>query len=272
MAKYQRHYRTWALVTGSSAGIGFACAMELASRTFNIILLSHREQELAEACVQIKSANPSAQVETVVLDCTSATAEEVEKAVEKVSHLDITVLVNNVGGMVPAPPLGINSLRNHAADDIEATINLNLRFMTHMTRLMLPVLIRNGPALIISMSSQARFGCPFTAVYSGSKAFVAALSNAVNRECKVAGLGVSAVAVIAGEVQSQANSRPAPGMIKADVFARKLFNSAPHAASKGIMEVTPDWKHRISGVLLNILPERLRVKLVVANLHRSCSG
>lgn len=40
---------SWALVTGASAGIGFAYAQELVSRGFAVILLGHNSDELQQA-------------------------------------------------------------------------------------------------------------------------------------------------------------------------------------------------------------------------------
>ncbi|UNI21211.1 hypothetical protein JDV02_007221 [Purpureocillium takamizusanense] len=260
------------MVTGSSAGIGLACARELASRDFDIILLGHKEHELEEARRQVLARRADVQVKTVIINCVTATAEDIHRALQPIYNLEITVLVNNVGGLVPVQPSGFKPIWRYTAEEIDATINLNLRFMAHLTRLLMPILIQNSPALIISISSQARFGCPYTAVYSGAKAFVASLSNAVNRENTLDGVDVSAIAVISGEVRSQANSRPATGMIECDVFARELFNKAPAAAALGTMEITVHWKHRLTGSLLRALPEWLLARMIVKNLHRGDPG
>ena len=58
LTKYQRPSRAWALITGSSAGIGFGCAQELAVRGFNIILLGHLGHELEDARQQISAESP----------------------------------------------------------------------------------------------------------------------------------------------------------------------------------------------------------------------
>jgi 17beta-estradiol 17-dehydrogenase / very-long-chain 3-oxoacyl-CoA reductase len=46
--------RTWALVTGASDGLGLSYCHELASRGFNIILLSRTKSKLEKVAAEIK--------------------------------------------------------------------------------------------------------------------------------------------------------------------------------------------------------------------------
>ena len=66
---------SWALVTGSSEGIGKAIAMSLAKRGFNVIISARTEYKLDAARVDITEACPDVEVRTLVADY-SKSAEE----------------------------------------------------------------------------------------------------------------------------------------------------------------------------------------------------
>jgi len=97
MTHYQRSSsgrRSWALVTGASAGIGRGFAHELAARGFNVVILGHVPDELAEAKAAIEAESPAVEVRVIVLDVVTATASEIGTALDSVSSLQLTVLVN----------------------------------------------------------------------------------------------------------------------------------------------------------------------------------
>jgi len=96
MTRYSRRPggQAWALVTGASAGIGFGCAQELAARGFNVVILGHKAGELAEAKRIIEAEYPAAEVRVLLLNVITATTAEIEAALETISDLQLTVLVN----------------------------------------------------------------------------------------------------------------------------------------------------------------------------------
>ena len=86
--------RSWALVTGASAGIGFGFAQELAARGFNVVILGHKPDELAAAQATINAESPAVEVQILELNVVTATAVEIETALESISQLRLTILVN----------------------------------------------------------------------------------------------------------------------------------------------------------------------------------
>lgn len=93
---------SWAVVTGSTDGIGKAFAMELASRGFNLVLISRNIDKLNATAKEVqakgKSNGHNVQTRVLVFDFCDDTSLEAYKALyEKISNLDISVLVNNVG-------------------------------------------------------------------------------------------------------------------------------------------------------------------------------
>lgn len=66
-----KKFGAWALVTGSTDGIGRAYAIELARRGLNLILVSRTQEKLDQVAKEIQSKTPTAQVKTISIDFTS---------------------------------------------------------------------------------------------------------------------------------------------------------------------------------------------------------
>ncbi|KAI6085629.1 NAD(P)-binding protein [Hypoxylon rubiginosum] len=268
-SRRQGNAAAWALVTGASAGIGFGTAQELAARGFNVVLLGHLPAELDAAAASIKAeSRGTVQVRIVVLDAITATPREVDAAFESVRDLPITVLVNNVGGVPIAQPT-IRNLYEYTAEDLDRTLNLNARFMAHVSRSLLPQLAANGPSLMLNVSSAARMGIPGVAPYSGCKGFIISLTAAMAREMAAAGKQVDCVAVIPGDVRSQSNTVAlTPGSPDARQYGKAMLDRAPRAAQRGWLTCVPWWSHAVAIGALDMLPGWLVLRLLLAEFDK----
>lgn len=213
---------TYALITGASAGIGFAVAKALVTQGFGVILLGHKADELAEAAALLRDAlvlppppgphddanatatataeiSRDAYVHTIVMDAVTATPEEMEAQLRTTivaQGLRVSILVNNVGGMAVAYP-PFRELRTYSPSDIDDTINLSARFMARLTALLLPVLTHRGAgvddhgmsfgthrrSLVLNVSSAGGVvGTPLLVLYAATKAFNLGFSRALAHE------------------------------------------------------------------------------------------
>jgi NAD(P)-dependent dehydrogenase (short-subunit alcohol dehydrogenase family) len=82
-----------ALVSGSTAGIGFAIAQGLIIEGASVVISGRKESGVNQAIAKIQQSYPGAKITAVVADL--ATQEGVEKVFQQVPKLDI--LVNNLG-------------------------------------------------------------------------------------------------------------------------------------------------------------------------------
>ncbi len=88
-----------ALVTGSTAGIGFAVAQELAAEGASVIVNGRTEKRAADAVRRIQESFPAANVSGVAADVSNA--DGCAKLAQAISTVDI--LINNMGIFEPKP-------------------------------------------------------------------------------------------------------------------------------------------------------------------------
>lgn len=98
-AKWRPGPNSWALVTGSTSGIGLAYAQQLAHKGYSILLLSRSQDKLDKIRDQLLESYPQCQaVRTCAVDFTLGT--EIYDHIADVIHSlpgHVHVLVNNVG-------------------------------------------------------------------------------------------------------------------------------------------------------------------------------
>ncbi|CUG93153.1 short chain dehydrogenase, putative [Bodo saltans] len=90
---------SWAVISGSSGGIGLGFAVELAKKGFNIVLISRTDSHLQAAEKEVRLANPCIEVRRIIADFSrSHNASFWDSTIlPQLAGLDISILVNNVG-------------------------------------------------------------------------------------------------------------------------------------------------------------------------------
>ena len=180
-------YRT-ALVTGASAGMGYAIAERLRKEGLVVHALARNEKSLAELAART-GVIPHA---IDVTDTAALTAT--------LSGLDIDVLVNNAGVSRPG------NILNSDPFDIDEQIDVNLRAALHLSRLILPGMVERNRGHIVNITSIAghyEFGGH--TVYHATKAAM----HTVSRQLRVDAYGRD---VRVTEI--------CPGRVETDIFAR----------------------------------------------------
>ena len=91
----------------------------------------------------------------------------------QLKHLDIGILVNNVGRMYDYP----NDFNEISEDLLWGMININIGAVTMMSRIVIPLMKVNRRGLIVNISS----GCesqpmPLSAVYGATKSYTRSLT------------------------------------------------------------------------------------------------
>jgi len=155
----------WAIVTGSSQGIGYYYAKELASRGLNVVLISNDEVPLRKAGEEIaRSYNVKTKV--IVADFTHGQAAY-DKIRDEVQSLDVGVLINNVA--IDLPYVTFDQLN---PDDIEKCLQVNTQSCAIMTNMVLSSMLKKKRGVVVNFGSfVGEANCPMPTVYPTTKAF-----------------------------------------------------------------------------------------------------
>jgi short-subunit dehydrogenase len=180
---------SWALVTGASDGIGKGFAEELCHRGFNVVLHGRNETKLKAVRQEMLKQWPKREIKLLIFDAGSETSNtaKLEATVNELKGLDLRVLVNNVGGGSGIRPVYV-ALHKTEADRTNLLVDLNLRFPTEITRVILPQLIQHTPALILNIGSLAcEIPAAYISIYSGAKAYNKSWSASLGAELQTEG-------------------------------------------------------------------------------------
>jgi short-subunit dehydrogenase len=255
---------TWAFISGASDGIGHAFAQELCSRGFNVFL--HGREKLLRVQEGLRTEFPSVQTKIVVYD-----ASHVDKSIDDIATqigdgTRLSVLVNNVGGMGMMHPSPYIPLQDYTFEDMQTVINVNATFAAHLTRVLLPLLLQNQPSLIINCSSAAKFGMPWLTPYAATKAFNIGLSDALAAEMRADGHDVEVLGLIVGSVRSMSNRPVGKSVFIPD--SRGMAAAALDRVGCGELSVWPYWAHRLQGIGLDILSQKMFQDLATKEVRK----
>lgn len=238
------------------------------SRGFNVILQGRNKQKLEIAKAKLEGERLGAKVKVLVIDALTGSTRGLEKEIASVQHLNITILVNNVGGFPPGMTRNFKPLTEYSFDEIDGFIDLNARFLARITRLVLPFLPRKSPSLIMNVSSGANVGMPWIVIYSGTKGFVTSFSKALAREMKMEGLPVEVVALTMGDVQSGSNITPLSWKTPSSRgFARATLDRIGRAAGDIPHVLAPYWAHALTLGGFDYLPDQAKQSVLDEELR-----
>lgn len=175
-----------ALITGASAGIGWASALALAGEGANLVVTARRQQRLAEleAVVQKAGGKSVSLVGDAKEEETAPRA--VELALQTFGSLDI--LINNVG-------IGnYKNLIDTSTEEYDEMMDSNMRSTFLFTRHAVPVMIQQGSGTILMISSMAGiYGFGGEAIYCATKFAQVGFAQALDKELRPHGIKVGAI-------------------------------------------------------------------------------
>lgn len=181
-----------ALITGSTAGIGFAIARELAKEGAKVVLNGRRPQQVAEAVARLQQQVPGASVEGVAADL--ATAAGCDALVAACPQADI--LVNNLGIFDPVPFEDIPDA------DWQRFFDVNVMSGVRLSRHYLPQMKAANWGRIVFISSESGVNPPSEMVHYGmTKAAQLSISRGLAQT--TTGTGVTVNAVLPGPTRSE---------------------------------------------------------------------
>ncbi|KAI1851115.1 hypothetical protein JX265_002839 [Neoarthrinium moseri] len=251
----------WALVTGATAGIGKALADELAAAGFNVVLHGRNTVKLDHVKAELEKSHPAHEFRTLVVDAATSSEDPekwLDKVVQLVDDLNLTVLVNNAGG--GAQPV-LSRLEEYSPAKILGNVNLNAVFPTLLTSALIPVLLRNAPGLIINIGSFSDNGLPLVSFYGGAKTFTQTLMLSVNREMTLENRDVEVIAHRVSRVTETDHLKIKPTLfIPTARTAAKAILARTGCGKKSVISY---WGHSITQLGVNIIPDWLADRFLI---------
>lgn len=247
-----------ALVTGASSGIGLELARILASNGCNLVLTARSKARLDELKTELVNDH-SVHVEVIAADLSEVNAAEMLFGEITRRKLVVDILVNNAG---------FGELGRFHEIDLDRQLNmiqLNVVALTHLTRLLLPEMLKRKKGGILNVASTAAFQPgPNMAVYYATKAYVLSFSEALHEE--LTGTGVSVSCLAPGPTLTGFGSDS--GMNKSRLFAMGTMDAATvakagyNALRRNRALVVPGFKNRAGAFLTRLSPRWFTMKIV----------
>lgn len=177
----------WALVTGASAGIGEALAIELAAAGAHLILTARRADRLETLARRLGSEH-KIQTQVIPADLGDPAAPQQLFDATEGRGMPVDILINNAGfgyygEFVTGDPAWQRTM-----------VDVNCAAVVELTRLFLPRMIerKHGDIMIVA-STAAYQPVAYMATYAATKAFDRMLAEALAEETKRFGIRVSAL-------------------------------------------------------------------------------
>lgn len=167
-----------ALVTGGGTGIGRAIVLALARAGADVAIHYHSNRAGAEEALREVEALG---VRGLTIQADVTRLDEIKQLVARVSERlgEITILVNNAGGLVGRAPVADLSEAHY-----QRVMDVNLKSAVFVSQAVLPSIRRAGWGRIVNMSSIAAHtgGSAGSAIYAASKAAVISFTRALAKE------------------------------------------------------------------------------------------
>jgi 3-oxoacyl-[acyl-carrier protein] reductase len=235
------------LITGSSRGIGRACALEFAKQGANVsINYRVRKEQALDLVREIEKLGQKA----IAIQADVSEAEEVKKliaqSIQKIGPID--VLVNNAGIWIETPA---GSTKNK---NIETVIDVNLKSVFYLCNEITKHFSKNGGGRIINISSTAgQRGEAFYSVYAASKGGIIAYTKSLSSELADKNILVNAVAP--GWVDTELNDS-----VFLDPENKKRIASSiplgkiptPEEVAGSVLFLASPWSQVITGEVINV--------------------
>jgi NAD(P)-dependent dehydrogenase (short-subunit alcohol dehydrogenase family) len=172
------------LVTGSTAGIGFAIAKRLAREEAKVVVNGRTDKRVRDAMAKIEKEISGAKISGVAADV--GTAEGCDELVAEAGRVDI--LVNNAGIFEPKPFEEISDA------DWERFFAVNVMSGVRLSRAYLPDMKKRNWGRIVFISSESGLQIPAEMIHYGmTKTAQLAIARGLAETCQKTNVTVNSV-------------------------------------------------------------------------------
>jgi NAD(P)-dependent dehydrogenase (short-subunit alcohol dehydrogenase family) len=183
-----------AVVTGSSSGIGYATALQLARNGYNTFATMRNTAKSADLIKAAENEKLSLHVEQLDVTSSDSIKEAMAKISESAGRID--VLVNNAGYAA------VGALEDLSIKEIQDQLDTNLLGTMRVTQQVLPIMRKQGGGIIVNVSSVAgRIALPYFSAYVATKFAIEGMTESLSYE--VAPFGIRVILIEPGAVKTK---------------------------------------------------------------------
>lgn len=248
---------SWALVTGSTAGIGESFSRLLAKNNYNIVLVARDLQRLEERALLLEA---NYKISTHIIQADLSTDAGCAVVEQYIANNQIDVLINNAG-------FGLNKAFTMSALEAEQQmLDVLVRTPMRLMHSALSGMKERNKGVVINVSSVAGYIAGGT--YSAAKSYMTVLSESLNTE--LAGTKVKICALCPGFTRTEFHQRARMSMKGLPNFmwlnSDSLVKRGWVDALKGKAVSIPGWQYRLLVFVIQTLPRTL-IRKVGMNLR-----
>ncbi|MXQ54485.1 SDR family NAD(P)-dependent oxidoreductase [Shimazuella alba] len=246
------------LITGASSGIGWEFALLFAEADYHVVAVARNEIKLKELQLTVKDQYGT-ELDYIAKDLVQP--QSVDELIEemKEKNYSIDYLVNNAGfGQFGS------FLDTDGKEEMDMII-LNVSVLTHLSKQLLPNMVKKKHGGILNVASTASFQPgPLMAVYYATKAYVLSFTEALANEMN--GTGVTVTAFCPGPTSTGFEKRANLGTSK--LFQKGVMDvqTATKIGFRGFLQgkeiVIPGFKNRLLSRIVSFMPRKLVTKIV----------
>jgi short-subunit dehydrogenase len=248
-----RWQNRWAVITGASAGIGWALADQLAAQGAKLVLTARRQDRLEQLARKL-SADHKATVEIFPLDLAKPNAPAELFAFTEGKGIETDLLINNAGfgGYGEFHKVSLDWYRDMVQVNVAAVVDLTHRYLAGMVER------RRGDIMIVA-STAAFQPVPYISCYAATKSFDLHFAEAIAEEVRQYGVRVCALCPGPTDTEFMEVAKQPQRMFRYAETAEKVARTGLEALESGRTYV-------ISGLLnyLQVHAERLAPRPFVA--------
>ncbi|KAI0790848.1 3-ketoacyl-CoA reductase [Abortiporus biennis] len=274
LKKYGAGKGAWAVVTGASEGIGREFAVQLAQKGFNVLVSARNVSRLEEVVAEIDAKLPAdKKVQTKIVPMDFSRIDDAAawtKFKSEIEHLDIGVLINNVGRSYSMPTDFVDLTET----EMDSILKINVNATVQVTKLIVPGMVHRRRGLVISVGSFSGVSVvsPMLAVYSGTKSFLSSFSSSLAEEVKSKGVDVECLNTYFVVSNLSKIRKPSAMVPTPKVYVRSVLNKIglPCGAlfTGRPFVVTPFWSHALLDYFMNVIGWKSYYGRWTHNLHK----
>jgi uncharacterized protein len=252
----------WAMITGTSSGIGEEFARQLAASGLHLVLVARRLSAL-EALGSKLAHTFGIRYRAIGLDLT--TDDALDMLSEATQNLDIGLVISNAGAMTAGNFLTMDhqAMLRDLRLNVQTHLDLTHRFGQYLAQ-------RGRGGLLLVASTTGLQGVPFAAEYAAAKAYVLSLGEALHVEFQKVGVHVTALSPGATDTPMIAASGFDPAQMPmkpmttrqcmAEGLAALAANRATHIPG------------RLNRLMAAMMPRSLATRMYGSMMRRTLAG